>query len=209
MYQQKQEIMSTLKLVAEDQIQRVNQLVNAVREFQELPMETLMQKPDSKSWCILEVLEHMSIAYENYRPRIEKLLRELPDAPTQQTTFKAHTFSKLFIHMIKPKGTKRKWKLKTMKKFEPGYYHPTLKQPEITKLFERFYDNKAHLKQAIIDSRSKKVDHRRIASAIGPLVKFYLPEAYEFIICHAERHVVQIREIQEAVTDKKAPTLFA
>lgn len=187
--------MSTLKLVAEDQIQRVNFLINNVKEFQMLTPEALLQKPNSKTWSPFEVLEHMNIAYEIYRPRIDKLIQQLPDLSTSQTVFQAHTFPKLFIHMIKPKREERKWKMKTMKRFEPQIYSPVIKPEGIAEMFERFYDNKAHLKQAILDSRSKKVDQKRIVSAIGPIVKFYLPEAYEFIICHAERHLLQMREI--------------
>lgn len=189
--------MASLKIVAEDQIQRVNLLINAVKEFQELPAEALIQKPDSKTWSLFEVIEHMNIAYEIYRPRIDKALQNLPDLATLESTFKAHTFPKLFIHMIKPKGEERKWKLKTLKRFEPNTHNSAISDTEITAMFKRFYDNKAHLKKAILDSRSKKVNQLRIVSAIGPIVKFYLPEAFEFIICHAERHVLQMREVQE------------
>ena len=191
--------MSTLKLVAEDQIQRVNILLREVEALEKLPPEILMQKPNAKSWSMLEVLEHMNIAYEIYRPRIEKALKELPDRANEQSEFKAHTFPKLFIHMIKPKGKERKWKIKTLKRFEPNVYSTSVVPEEITQLFQRFYENKAHLKQAILDSRYKQVEQKRIVSAIGPIVKFYLPEAYEFIVSHAERHLLQMNEARAKI----------
>lgn len=187
--------MPTLKLVAEDQIRRINLLVQEVKTLENLSLEMLVQKPDANSWCLLEILEHMNIAYEIYRPRVEKILQELPDRPSEQSTFNAHIFPRFFISMIKPKGTERKWKLKTMQRFEPQQDRAVVDPEAITRMFERFYDNKAHLKQAILDSRYKKVGHKRIVSAIGPVVKFYLPEAYEFIISHAERHLLQMKEV--------------
>lgn len=192
--------MPTLKLVAEDQIRRANLLINAVKELQNLPAEHLLQKPNSKTWSAFEVIEHMNIAYEIYRPRIDQALKQLPDLTEEQTVFHAHTFPKLFIHMIKPKGKERKWKMKTLGRFEPNIYSPTIDTSKISAMFQRFYDNKAHLKAAILSSRSKKVDDKRIVSAIGPIVKFYLPEAYEFIISHAERHVLQIEETLKATS---------
>lgn len=44
------------------------------------------------------------------------------------------------------------------------------------------------------------MSHSKINSALGPIVKFYLPEAFEFLIGHDERHLVQITEIQALIT---------
>lgn len=89
--------------------------------------------------------------------------------------------------------------MKTSKKFEPIFVLADLDDQEVEQVFTQFFSDKRHLKNCIHSSRTKKVRRRRINSAIGPIVRFYLPEAYEFIIGHDERHLVQIEEVLEQI----------
>ena len=94
--------------------------------------------------------------------------------------------------MQRPKNGKRKWKMKTLKRFEPVLEVSTLDQDKVNAIFEDFLSLHVHLKDAILQSRGKDVRGIKITSAIGPIVNFYLPEAFEFLLCHLERHMVQI-----------------
>ena len=62
-------------------------------------------------------------------------------------------------------------------------------------VFSRFFTVYGHMKASILTSRHKDVSSVKFSSAIGSIVNFYLPEGFEFVLCHAERHMVQIQEI--------------
>ena len=89
--------------------------------------------------------------------------------------------------------------MKTLKKFEPTPSNAIV-QLDIAKIFKNFFDAHESLKESILASREKLMDHKKFSSAIGPIVRFHLPEAFEFLICHAERHKVQIEGILAAQT---------
>lgn len=84
--------------------------------------------------------------------------------------------------------------MKTLKKFEPTI-SSSRTQKDMDTVFQDFFDTHESLKESILASREKHMDHKKFSSAIGPIVRFRLPEAFEFLICHAERHKVQIEGI--------------
>ena len=89
--------------------------------------------------------------------------------------------------------------MKTLKRFEPQLPEK-LTQRDVEAVFEKFDKSYGELKKSVLASRTKQMNHQRISSAIGPIVKFHLPEAFEFLICHAERHKVQMDEILASTT---------
>ena len=187
--------MASLLLSPENQIQRLNHIVNNVKTLQELELSKLTTPPNPKSWNVVEVLEHLNIAYGIYMPRLDDAFIKLPDVDSGPSEFKARWWQKIVIAGQRPKNGVRKWKMKTLKRFEPLLDRQTLTQEKIDAVFETFFTRNTHLKEAILKSRSKDVIQVKIISAIGPIVNFYLPECFEFLLCHMERHMVQIDEI--------------
>ena len=124
-----------------------------------------------------------------------KLFPKMPTLDVTPNEFKARTWQKIVIAGQRPKNGKRKWKMKTLKRFEPLLDKETLTQEKIDAVFETFFTRQTHLKEAILKSRNKDVTQVKIPSAIGPIVNFYLPECFEFLLCHLERHMLQIDEI--------------
>jgi len=195
--------MSKLKLSAEKQTQRLNQIIKRVQELQELDIQTLCVKPDSKSWSVIEVLGHMNAAYLLYENRIDECLANLPENEDQPDSFLAGRKNSFVINLIAPpQENKRSMKMKTMKRFEPEFSSNQLESKALDNVFKQFFSYQSHLKNAIKQSRSKDLKQARIISAIGPVVKFYLPEAFEFLISHEERHLVQINNVLELVLPK-------
>ncbi|UOY09073.1 DinB family protein [Muricauda sp. SCSIO 64092] len=186
--------MAKLLLTPENQIQRLNTIVNRVETLQELSISQLSTPPNPKSWNVLEVLEHLTIAYSSYQRKIENALLEVADSHSGAWQYRPRAWQLLVIKGQKPKGNKRPFKLKTLKKFEP-LLSPTLTKDDAQAVFKRFKTAHGMLKQQVLASRNKRMRHKRFSSAIGPIVTFYLPEAFEFLICHAERHMIQIEGI--------------
>ncbi|MCL6266514.1 DinB family protein [Flagellimonas myxillae] len=186
--------MASLLITSENQIQRLNHMVSKVKELQALDVAELTSPPHSKSWNVVEVIEHLNIAYGIYMPKLDEVFSKIPALDAAPNEFKARTWQKIVIAGQRPKNGKRKWKMKTLKRFEPLLDNP-LAQEKIDAVFETFFTRHAHLKEAILKSRNKDVTQVKMNSAIGPIVNFYLPECFEFLLCHLERHMVQIEEI--------------
>lgn len=183
--------MASLRISSENQIQRLNRIMNKVQSLEELDMAQLTTTPNAKSWNVVEVIQHLNIAYGIYMPRLDEAFTKLPDVTSGSSEFKARWWQKVVIAGQRPKNGKRKWKMKTLKRFEPLLDQP-LTQEKIDAVFETFYIRHAHLKEAILKSRGKDVNQAKVISAIGPIVNFYIPECFEFLLCHMERHMVQV-----------------
>ncbi|NKI31348.1 DinB family protein [Croceivirga thetidis] len=186
--------MAKLLLTPENQIQRLNQLLNFVDDLKTIGVERLKNRPNEKSWNTIEVLEHLNIAYSLYADNIHSTLEKLKDDNNGPWEYKPGFWNRFVIEGQRPKGSKRPFKMKTLKKFEPLLPN-SLNEATIEEVFNRFKNAHNQLKSFIVESRTKRIEHKKITSAIGPIVKFHLPEAFEFLICHAERHKIQIDEI--------------
>ena len=193
----KRTVMAGLILTSENQIQRLNGILAKVEKLQQLPLEKLTAPPREKSWSVIEVIEHLNKSYRLYIDKIDHALGNLASLSSDSMEFKARPLQKMVIEMQRPKNGERKWKMKTLKRFEPLLDVTHLDQEQVNAIFEDFFSLHAHLKDAILQSRNKDVRGIKITSAIGPIVNFYLPEAFEFLLCHLERHLVQIDGILE------------
>ena len=187
--------MASLILTSENQIQRLNGILSKVESISKLDVEELITAPRPKSWNIVEVIEHLNMAYRIYVPKIDDALAQSPDVQKETEGFKARGWQKFVIQGQLSKDGKRKMKMKTLKRFTPIFTVADLTQEKIDEVFAHFFELNNHLKQAILSSRSKDVSKKKFSSAIGAIVNFYLPEAFEFLLCHMERHMVQIDEI--------------
>ncbi len=188
--------MASLMLTPENQIQRLNTILGKVNAVSKLNAKALTVAPKPKSWSIVEIVAHLNIAYELYNDRVDDLLEKLPNRANGYVSFKTRRWQRFVIDGTRPKGKQRKWKMKTLKKFEPLLEMNGLDQKGIEKIFRKFEALHLHLKNGILESRAKDVTNTKIDSAIGPIIKFYLPECFEFLLVHLERHMVQIDQIQ-------------
>ncbi|MEM7484373.1 MAG: DinB family protein [Bacteroidota bacterium] len=187
--------MAALVLTSENQIQRLNHILNTVKKHQTLDLTTLKTPPNPKAWNIVEIIAHLNIAYGKYVEKINNTLVKSADIEEEPKGFKTRRWQKFVIEGQRPKNGVRKMKMKTMKRFEPLLDKTELTGEKIDEVFDAFFELHNHLKQSILKSRNKDVTKIKVTSAIGPIVKFYLPEAFEFLLCHLERHMVQIDEI--------------
>ena len=59
--------------------------------------------------------------------------------------------------------------------------------------------NELHQKmlEQLETARNYDLNRIKIPSAIGPILKFRLGDAFRFVIAHAQRHVVQLKRIHQ------------
>lgn len=186
--------MAKLILTSENQIHRLNTVFNTVENLRGLPLDQLTKRINPNAWSVLEVIIHLNIAYGHYHQKFDEILPNLPNIDNEQTKFKCRTWQKLVIEGQRPKNNVRKWKMKTLKRFEPIIDMKKVNEVKVNEVFDTFFELYGHLKNSILTSRTKDVSKTKLPSAIGPVVNFYLPESFEFLLCHLERHMVQISE---------------
>ncbi len=194
--------MAALFISAENQIQRLNLLTEKIGALESLPIDMLTTAPNAKAWSIVEIVSHLNIAYGFYVDKVNSVLNKAESIENDKEPFKARVWQRFVINGQRPKGQTRKWKMKTMKRFEPNAIKLAHGEDQVATVFEQFQQLHGHLKEAILSGRHKNLYHMKIPSAIGPIVNFYLPEAFEFVLCHAERHLIQIEETKELLSKK-------
>lgn len=176
----------------EDQIGRLNRLISEVKNIAQLPEAQLRTRPAKGAWSVLEVVEHMNKAYDpHYRHHLENALHRAPEQVAAPTEFQGGRVARFLYNGMRPQDGRRKMKMKTLKKFQPETVdHLTAKT-----VFSTFFELQDHLKAQIMKARSSDISGRKIPSAIGSLIQFTVPECFEFIISHEERHLLQCAEI--------------
>ena len=146
-------------------------------------------------WSMLQCLEHINLANEFYVKNIETKL-EAETLPPASDMYRGHWKGRIFAKMNAPKpGDEIPMKIKTFKTMDP--------KPSLEKAFilDRFYDTHESLIEVIEKTRAINIDKVKIATALGPMVKLRIGEAYRFILAHTQRHMVQLRRIKSTVTD--------
>jgi hypothetical protein len=185
--------MAKQPIVPEEQLRRIDRLVEQCAAWEHQDPELLARPPRPGAWSVLQIVDHLNIVYGIYRPRIQELLDTLPRTYEPQGCFYAGWLARLSIKAQKPtEHDERKWKMKTLGRFEPTDTAASTIDAETA--FRTLFADLEHLAAAIKNARYREVRKRKLVSGLGPLVQFYLPEAFEFLLAHAERHAVQARE---------------
>lgn len=159
-----------------------------------LDTRTLNTPEADGKWSMLECIEHMSLATEVYTKNIGDKIKE-DSLPPASKDFKGHWKGRMFARMNAPKaGGEIPMKLKTFKSMEPK------NQLKETEVINRFLSIHREIIDLIDQSRSVNIDRVKVATALGPMVKLRLGEAYRFILAHTQRHLVQLQRIKNTVT---------
>ena len=175
------------------QIQRVNELENKLAQFREASLEQLIQRPNPKSWSPIEVAKHMVIGHEAYRNKIDKALQDNSTSPIQ-SEFKASAMPSFQIKRFPPKDGQIRFKMKTMKTFKPVFDPSELSKEESDAILSELENALKELKAWVETYRTKGISLKKFNSAISAMVRFNVPEACEFILCHNERHFLQFEK---------------
>ncbi|MEQ9466162.1 MAG: DinB family protein [Ekhidna sp.] len=176
----------------EQLLQQSNQIKNYIQsEVLPLPDDVLNRKKTEKNWSALEVVDHLNKVYDIYLPLFTQALTGAPELGDYSASKKQSTLlGRLSIYSMRPKGAKRKFKMKTFDFFRPSEH--TKKET-----IETFLKNKETYNQLIKQARTKNLTGIKMPTSLGKRVKFYVPECFEFILAHEQRHMVQIAEAVE------------
>ncbi len=176
----------------EQLLQRSNAVVHLINDrLLKLDPAMISWKEHSKTWSIIEVVDHLNKVYDIYLDNFEKAIHAAPQLDRQTHRLQHTLLGRLSIYSMKPKGQKRRFKMKTFNFFEPGQHLIS------NQTFDTFLANKEKFNQLMRTARLRNLENVKIPTALGEKMKFYVPECFDFLMSHEERHVVQIHGILE------------
>lgn len=170
-------------------LEQSNRVKNYIKsDIAELSDKKLNWKPNEKKWSALEVVSHLNRVYEKYLDNFELAIGGAPDlinADAQE--YQSTLLGRLSIYSMKPKGKKRRFKMKTF-----DFFNPVSEPEKRNETIDLFIANKERFNDLIKQARNKNLRGIKMPTALGEKMKFYVPECFRFILAHEERHIVQI-----------------
>lgn len=168
------------------QLQRLasttNNLIEAVAQFELLPIEMLTHRVHPASWNALECFEHLNRYARYYHLALKKAISKV--APfAQGSDSYVHTWiGRKFIGMMNPDNTKKQ---KTLK-----HLNPLLSPLSI----DVIHEYRRHLEDLLLlIEQAHKFDLRKLKIGVEffPLLKMNGADTLEFLVAHNQRHVAQ------------------
>ena len=181
-----------MKLIKTEVIPQVHREIDEanrqVKDFQQLPDDILRYRPQPDQWSVLDCLEHMNLFYADYFSRMEPAIRQA--IPSDRMTYTPGFFGQKMVNSLRPHQGKRKMKTKTFKKMIPA----TDEKASET-IFKVFFQYHARLKQLLDRSKALDWNKVKVASAIGPILRFKVGDCFRLLMAHTERHLVQSQKV--------------
>lgn len=155
--------------------------------FGSLTSEQLNWKPNSTTWSIAQNLDHLIVVNETYYPILESL-----NARTYKTPFIAKIgflvsfLGKTVLNAVQPD---RRKKMKTFPIWEPTTSNV------INDILQKFQIHQNELIQKIEDGKGLVENGVVISSPANKNIVYTLETAFDIIVSHEQRHLIQANEI--------------
>ncbi|MEM6524368.1 MAG: DinB family protein [Bacteroidota bacterium] len=170
------------------------ELLAFTHEMETLPEELLLARPREDAWSTVECFDHMNKATELYLDQIEEKLELLRP---EKGDYKKTMFAAMFTKKLAPTSEGEiKSKMKTLKVFYP-------KEGTGKEAIEQFILNLDRFKLVLARTENKDLRSFKVITALGPILKFYLGDALDFIHAHNRRHAQQIKNTIEVIESKQ------
>jgi len=178
----------------EQMLQDSNRIKNYIKgDIANMDEAVITKKATAKKWSALETIEHLNKVYDVYLDNFTTVIEgaeELSDRDIPQ--MKRTLLGRLSIYANRPKGNKRRFKVKTF-----DFFTPAIAPDQSHEIIDTYLKNKERFNDLIKAARTKNLLNVKIPTALGEKVKFYAAECFEFLLAHEERHMIQIAEAIE------------
>ncbi|MFT6922686.1 MAG: hypothetical protein ACJA1C_001692 [Crocinitomicaceae bacterium] len=179
----------------EQQIQRINRLKNELEKYSSVSADALNKRPNEKAWSALEVMKHISMAHNVYSDKMANAFSNSKGNRVKVDELKSSGMMSYLLKRFPPVKGKIKLKMKTTKMFKPVFEGHHQDPVEIISELNACLDE---LKSWVESYRTEAISLKKFNSAIGAIVRLNIPEACEFVLCHGERHFLQIENTLNA-----------
>ncbi len=154
------------------------------------------KKPSPDKWSIGEVLHHLITVNESYFESIRQIRAGQQNLPFgARIPFLVKVFGNSILKSVKPENLR---KTKTF-----PVWAPDASQCDES-IINRFTRNQWKLKEQIEGSIDLMEKDTIISSPASRLIVYKLQMAFEIIITHEERHLLQILELTNWLNERKA-----
>ncbi len=189
------------KISIKDLLEKSNLHVKRITlEVGILNYELLTTRTSPESWTVTQTIQHLNNTFDHYFPKIEEKIHLAPKSSNESGMYKASILVGAFSNSQRPKNGKRKFKIKTFSFLVPD------NELDPAEVIARFVSNHREFDKYIEKGLTRDISKVKVDSAVGALLKFRLPECFDFLLNHEERHLRQIDEILENVEETKART---
>ncbi|MFN8344521.1 MAG: DinB family protein [Spirosomataceae bacterium] len=154
----------------------------AVRHFQNLSEQALLQPAANGGWSIAQCLEHLNSYGDYYLPQMEKGMNKFGNQ-TAKDTFKSSWLGHYFIQMMEPTTGKKKYKA-----FKG---HIPVADLEAYAVVATFIQQQEQLLTLLKKARQTDLNKVLIPISISRFIRLKLGDVFSFIIAHDERHIQQ------------------
>ncbi len=161
-------------------------LEKAIKQYQNLDESSLNLSIVKESWSIAEVISHLNSYGNYYLPKIEAVLAESNECCA--LAYSPSWLGAYFINMMDV--NKGKWRYKAAKQHQPAVKDAYAEVAE-------FISQQERLLKCIKASEQVDISRVRIPISISKFIKLNLGDLLSFLVMHNERHVVQIKKIQQ------------
>lgn len=159
----------------------------ALNEFGTLSKEQMNWKPNSNTWSIAQILEHLIVVNETYYPVLASLENGTYKTPfIAKIGFIVSFLGKTVLKAVQPDRQK---KMKTFPIWQPG----TSKVSD--DILKRFASHQNELKQKIENAKELVVRGIVISSPANKNIVYRLETAFDIIVSHEQRHLEQAKEV--------------
>ena len=166
--------------------------------FGALTAAQLNWKPAPQVWSIGQCIEHLITTNSTYFPTIEMVLAgQKPASIWQKIPWLPRMWGRLLIRQLSPEATR---KTRTAKVFEPSG------RAVGTDIIPRFVTHQQQVMGLLERTARLDLEHIVITSPAISFVTYSLRDAYEIIVVHEQRHVLQAKRLLASVPASSIPS---
>ncbi|MEQ8474125.1 MAG: DinB family protein [Marinoscillum sp.] len=165
--------------------QITQQNMNAAQGFKQLTDEELNRKEHTKSWSILECIEHLNRYGDFYLSEISKRIANTKHQ--QSATFKSGLLGDYFAKSMLPKEKLNK--MKTFKSMNPMGSSLT------RSVLDRFIHQQENLLNLLSQAKETNMVKVKTSISISKWIKLRLGDTFRVVVYHNLRHIVQAKKL--------------
>ena len=161
------------------------------KSFGDLNADQLNLKPAPDRWSIAQCLDHLIISNRLYFPVIQEVRDGTYRKPiTARFPFMVNLFGNMILKSLLPESRR---KVKTFQVFEPSESD----LPE--DIVKQFIEHQEELKKVINESGDLIEKNAVISSPVYRWIVYRLSTAYDILVVHEKRHLMQAREVMKQI----------
>ena len=148
-------------------------------------------KPDSDTWSVGEILDHLNFVDGLYIDLISEKLKQKDYKPTGRIKFKHRLWVRLTCKFFEP-PYKIKFKV-------PGDNEPEadLSIDEVNREYEKKREELINLAE---QGRGLALDEVTVKSPLSDMIELSISESFSFLACHQRRHLWQAEQVLDQIS---------